>query len=85
MLGTILGGISGVWRGSRRAIRVIGFLRSVPTIPVDGLAAACPRTAALRIYFTITVILSIIGWTTGALGARGFSALREDLSCALAG
>ena len=53
--------------------RVIEFLRSIPTIPLwMGLAAALPaHWSAIKVYFGITLVLSIVGWTrTGAGGAR---------------
>jgi peptide/nickel transport system permease protein len=83
VLGTILGGASGYYGGTIDEIiqRVIEFLRSVPTIPLwMGLAAAVPTDwPPLRIYFAITVILSIIGWTGLARAVRGrFLALREE-------
>ncbi len=83
VLGTILGGASGYYGGTIDEIiqRVIEFLRSVPTIPLwMGLAAAVPTDwPPLRIYFAITVILSIIGWTGLARAVRGrFLSLREE-------
>jgi peptide/nickel transport system permease protein len=82
-LGTLLGGISGYYGGAIDNViqRVIEFLRSVPTIPLwMGLAAAVPTNwPPLRIYFSITVILSVIGWTGLARAVRGrFLALREE-------
>ncbi|NLD74378.1 MAG: ABC transporter permease [Chloroflexi bacterium] len=83
VLGTILGGVSGYYGGviDEAIQRVIEFLRSIPTIPLwMGLAAAVPTNwPPLRIYFAITVILSIIGWTGLARSVRGrFLALREE-------
>ena len=83
ILGTLLGGISGYYGGTVDNIiqRIIEFLRSVPTIPLwMGLAAAVPSNwPPLRIYFSITVILSVIGWTGLARAVRGrFLALREE-------
>jgi peptide/nickel transport system permease protein len=82
-LGTLLGGISGYYGGTVDTViqRVIEFLRSVPTIPLwMGLAAAVPSDwPPVRIYFSITVILSVIGWTGLARSVRGrFLALREE-------
>jgi peptide/nickel transport system permease protein len=60
---------------------VIEFLRSVPTIPLWlGLAAALPASwSPLQVYFAITVILSLIGWTGLARVVRGrFLSLREE-------
>jgi peptide/nickel transport system permease protein len=60
---------------------VIEFIRSLPTIPLwMGLAAALPLTwSPLRVYFGITLILSVIGWTGLARVVRGrFLSLREE-------
>jgi peptide/nickel transport system permease protein len=66
ILGAILGGISGYYGGVVDTIiqRVIEFLLSVPTIPLwMALSAAVPISwPPLRVYFAITLILSIIGW-----------------------
>ena len=53
--------------------RVIEFLQALPTIPLwMALAAAVPiEWPALRVYFMITVILSVIGWTGLARVVRG--------------
>ncbi len=67
VLGCLLGGISGYFGGAVDMLiqRVIEFLGSLPSLPIwMALAAAVPLTwPPLRIYFMITVILSIIGWT----------------------
>ena len=82
-LGVLLGGISG-YRGGVADIviqRFIEFLRSIPTIPLWlGLAAAVPQHwSVLRIYFAITIIISLLGWTTLAREVRGrFLALRSE-------
>jgi len=83
VLGIVLGGISGYFGGGIDTFiqRVIEFVRSVPTIPLWlGLAAALPRTwTPLQVYFGITIILSIIGWTGLARVVRGrFLSLREE-------
>jgi peptide/nickel transport system permease protein len=66
LLGAVLGGISGYYGGLVDTIiqRVIEFLMSVPTIPLwMALAAAVPVDwPPVRIYFMITVILSLVGW-----------------------
>jgi len=83
LIGMILGGISG-YRGGmvdRVIQRVIEFIRSVPTIPLWlGLAAAMPKDwPPLQVYFSILVILSLIGWTEIARVVRGrFLSLRTD-------
>ncbi|MGQ4808518.1 hypothetical protein NKDENANG_01901 [Candidatus Entotheonellaceae bacterium PAL068K] len=82
-LGVLLGGVSGFYGGwADTAIqRVIEVLRSIPTIPLwMGLAAAVPREwSVLKVYFAITIIISLIGWTTLAREVRGrFLSLREE-------
>jgi peptide/nickel transport system permease protein len=82
-LGILLGGISGYYGGLLDDLmqRVIEFIRSIPTIPLWlGLAAAVPVTwPPTRVYFTITVIVSLVGWTGLARVVRGrFLALREE-------
>jgi peptide/nickel transport system permease protein len=82
-LGVVLGGISGYYGGAiDTAIqRVIEFLRSIPTIPLWlGLAAALPATwSPLQVYFAITIILSLVGWTGLVRVVRGrFLSLREE-------
>ncbi|HEX2994301.1 MAG TPA: ABC transporter permease, partial [Anaerolineales bacterium] len=83
ILGIFLGGISGYYGGSWDQLiqRTIDFLRSIPSIPLwMGLAAAMPlQWPAERVYFAITVILSLIGWTSLARVVRGrFLSLREE-------
>src|SRR5262245_7516353 len=83
ILGIVLGGISGYYGGIADTIiqRVIEFIRSVPAIPLwMALSAALPANwPVVRVYFGITVILSLIGWTSMARVVRGrFLALREE-------
>ena len=83
VLGITLGGISGYFGGAIDNLiqRIIEFLRSLPTIPLwMGLAAAVPSDwPSVRIYFSITIILSVIGWTGLARVVRGrFLSLREE-------
>jgi peptide/nickel transport system permease protein len=83
VLGIFLGGISGYYGGSWDQLiqRTIDFLRSIPSIPLwMGLAAAMPlQWPAQTVYFAITVILSLIGWTSLARVVRGrFLSLREE-------
>lgn len=83
ILGILLGGISGLYGGMADNLiqRLIEFLRSIPTIPLWlGLAAAMPITwSPLYIYFGITIILSLIGWTDLARVVRGrFLTLRTE-------
>jgi peptide/nickel transport system permease protein len=82
-LGILLGGVSGLYGGWVDVLiqRLIEFLRSIPTIPLwMGLGAALPRGwSVVQVYFAITVILSLIGWTTLARVVRGrFLSLREE-------
>jgi peptide/nickel transport system permease protein len=83
LLGILLGGISGYYGGTVDTIiqRLIEFLRSIPTIPLwMGLAAALPMNwPPTRVYFGITIIISLIGWTGLARVVRGrFLAMREE-------
>jgi peptide/nickel transport system permease protein len=83
ILGVLLGGISGFYGGLLDTFiqRVIEILRSVPTIPLwMGLTAAMPRDwSVLQVYFVITIIISLIGWTELARVVRGrFLSLREE-------
>jgi peptide/nickel transport system permease protein len=82
-LGVLLGGISGYVGGAIDTViqRVIEILRSIPTIPLwMGLAAALPRDWSIQqVYFAITIIISLIGWTELARVVRGrFLSLREE-------
>jgi len=82
-LGILLGGISGYYGGAIDNViqRIVEALRSIPTIPGwMGLAAGLPTGwPALRVYFGITILLSLIGWTGLARVVRGrFLALREE-------
>ncbi|MCC6453308.1 MAG: ABC transporter permease [Caldilineaceae bacterium] len=82
-LGILIGGASGYYGGFLDNIlqRTIEFLRSIPSIPLWlALSAALPADwSALRVYFGITIILSLIGWTDLARVVRGrFLSLREE-------
>jgi peptide/nickel transport system permease protein len=81
--GVIIGGISGYYGGVLDNIiqRSIEFVRSIPQIPLwMALSAALPATwPVIRIYFGITVILSLVSWTGMARVVRGrFLSLREE-------
>jgi peptide/nickel transport system permease protein len=83
VLGTLLGGLSGYLGGlvDSAIQRTIEIIRSIPTIPLwMGLAAAVPLTwHPLAVYFAVTIILSLIGWTTIARIVRGkFLSLRSE-------
>ena len=82
-IGILLGGISGLYGGTVDWViqRVIEFLRSIPSIPLwMGLSAALPSEwSIIQLYFAITAILSILGWTGMARVVRGrFLSLREE-------
>ena len=82
--GILLGGISGYFGGWIDILiqRVIEFLQSIPSIPLWlGLAVAIPADVPpLQVYFFITIILSVLGWTGLARVVRGkfFSLRNED-------
>ena len=67
IFGVVLGGISGFYGGVIDVLiqRIIEFIRSVPSIPLwMALSASLPQDwSSLRVYFGITIILSLIGWT----------------------
>ena len=84
--GIILGGISGFYGGVADTIiqRIIEIMGAVPSLPLwMGLSSAVPQDwSVLQVYFGITVILSIFGWTGMARVVRGkFLALREEGLC----
>lgn len=74
-LGVLLGGISGYYGGivDDAVQRLIELLKAIPTIPLwMGLAAAIPAEwGPLTVYFVITVLISLIGWTSLAREVRG--------------
>ncbi len=83
VLGVLLGGISGYFGGVVDDViqRVIDFLLAIPGLPLwMTLAAALPRDwPTLKLYFAITILLSILGWTGLARVVRGrLLALREE-------
>jgi peptide/nickel transport system permease protein len=82
-LGVVMGGLSGFYGGWVDMVvqRMMELLYSIPTIPLwMGLAAAVPgHWSILRIYFAITLIIALIGWTELARVVRGrLLALREE-------
>jgi peptide/nickel transport system permease protein len=83
IIGSVLGSISGYYGGLIDTIiqRGIEILRSIPVIPLwMGLAAAMPREwSVMRVYFFITIIVSLIGWTELARVVRGrFLQIRDE-------
>lgn len=83
LLGLALGGISGYFGGIPDMIiqRTIELLQSLPVIPIWlALTAALPRTwSPEKVFFAITIILALRGWTTLAREVRGrFLSLREE-------
>ena len=83
ILGAILGGLSGYYGGNVDTIiqRVIEYLISIPTIPLwMALSAAVPQEwSPVKVYFSITIILSVVGWCGLARVVRGkFLELREE-------
>lgn len=75
ILGITLGGISGYFGGTVDMViqRIIEFLGQLPHIPLwMALAAAVPTEwPPVRVYFMITLVLSILGWTGLARTVRG--------------
>ena len=82
-LGVIFGAISGFYGGWVDTViqRIIEIVSAMPTIPLWlGLAAAIPLTwSPLSVYFVVTLIVSLLGWTGLAREVRGrFFALRGE-------
>ena len=75
IFGTILGVVSGYYGGRVDNLiqRLIELVRSFPAIPLwMALSAAIPPTwPPMRVYFGVTIILSLIGWTWLARQLRG--------------
>ncbi len=83
ILGIFLGGISAIVGGwlDNFIQRLIEVIKSIPDIPLwMALATAVPaRWDPIYVYFGITVVLSLIGWTGMARVVRGkFLSLREE-------
>ncbi|NQT59990.1 MAG: ABC transporter permease [Bacteroidetes bacterium] len=83
VLGLIIGGISGFIGGFLDSVvqRVIEAIISIPTIPLwMSLSVILPYNwSPLKIYFGITILLSLVGWTTIARVTRSkFLALRSE-------
>ncbi len=83
ILGVLLGGISGYFGGWIDLViqRLIEILQSLPTIPIWlAMTAALPQDwRPDQVFLAITIILSLISWTTLGREVRGrFLALREE-------
>ena len=83
VLGVVLGSLSGFYGGWVDMLiqRLIEVISSMPTIPLWlGLAAAIPLSwSPITVYFVITLIVSLFGWTGLAREVRGrFFALRSE-------
>ena len=82
-LGIVIGGISGYYGGIIDTLiqRLIEILRAFPTIPLWlALSAAMPAYwSQVNVYFFMTIILALIGWTGVARVVRGkILSLREE-------
>lgn len=82
-LGILIGGIGGFFGGVVDEViqRLIEIIISIPSLPLwMGLSAALPPGwPVLKMYFAITIIVSLIGWTSLARVVRGkFLSLREE-------
>lgn len=83
IIGSIFGVTSGYYGGfiDNLMQRIIEIIRSFPSVPLwMALSAALPQHwPPQQVYFSITVILSLIGWTWLARQLRGkVLALREE-------
>ena len=83
LVGIVLGSISGYFGGVVDLIiqRFIEILTSIPTLPLwMGLSAALPlRWPVVKVFFFISLILSLLGWPRLARVVRGkFLSLREE-------
>ena len=67
ILGAAIGGVAGYFGGriDNFIMRLIEFIRSIPTLPLWlALAALMPRDwSPLATYLAITTILALLGWT----------------------
>tara|TARA_B100000809_G_scaffold69858_1_gene67277 strand:+ start:578 stop:1726 length:1149 start_codon:yes stop_codon:yes gene_type:complete len=83
VLGIVLGAISGFYGGliDNLIQRLVEITRSIPSIPLYmGIAAAFPHDwSILKIYFAITIIISLFAWTDLARVVRGrFLTMRDE-------
>lgn len=84
VLGIFFGGIAGYYGGRIDWVimRVVEYIISLPTIPIWlALAAALPKDWPPYLqYLSITVVISLIGWTELARVVRGrFLAMRGEV------
>lgn len=82
-LGVTIGGVSGYLGGAVDNViqRAIEIMNSFPRLPLWlALGAAMPSEwSSLKIYFAITIVLSLLGWTRLARVVRGkLLSLREE-------
>ncbi len=82
-LGVAIGGISGYLGGAVDNFiqRIIEIINSIPKLPLWlAFSAVLPADwSALKIYFAITLLLSLLGWTSLARVVRGkLLSLREE-------
>jgi peptide/nickel transport system permease protein len=83
VLGLTVGGVSGYLGGAIDTIvqRAIEIMNAVPKLPLwIALGAVMPRDwSAVKVYFGITVVLSLLGWPGLARVVRGkILSLREE-------
>jgi peptide/nickel transport system permease protein len=83
VLGIVIGGISGFFGGflDNAIQRIIEVLMCFPSLPLwMALSASLPLDwSIIKVYFAISVILSVMGWTGLARTVRSkFLALREE-------
>jgi peptide/nickel transport system permease protein len=83
VLGVAIGGISGYLGGGMDNFiqRTIEIINSIPKLPLWlAFSAVLPDDwSALKIYFSITLLLSLLGWTNLARVVRGkLLSLREE-------
>lgn len=83
VIGIALGAAAGFLRGPLDAAiqRITEVFMSIPTLPLwMALAASLPQSwSPLQVYFGITVLLSLIGWTSLSREVRGrVLALRSE-------
>lgn len=88
-LGIVLGGLAGYYGGwvDMAVLRLIEIIRSFPELPLwMALSAALPVSwSPIYVYFGITLILGMIGWTGLGRAVRSkLLALREEDFCTAA-